>query len=129
MPNEPNLDDFKCLKEHFDSAVAAQDNITWIGDYPEYPEAVTGLMRYIATSPWCYYEYQPGTTQGILDRLDSANLVDVRSVLTAISRSERFCTGSWRSALQEGRLSAVIERAKKITEAEQGMAGQPAFSP
>ena len=117
MTTEPNRDDFELLQEHYDGAVAVRDKISWSGDYPDYPYAVTALMRYITSSPWCNHEYQPTATNGILARLDTADLLEVRSVLTSISRGERFTAGSWRTALHDGHLSAVIERAENLTEA------------
>jgi hypothetical protein len=102
------------LQAHFNSAMAVRHDIVWRGNYPEYPEPIAGLMNYIGSSPWCNDQYDPGDTGAIFDRLYSADLADVRTVLTAIYRSERFCDGGWEIYLSDGVLARVIERARHL---------------
>ena len=117
MTNEPTASDATHLREHLDSAILVRDQIAWDGDYPDYPSQIRELMNYITSSSWCNPQYKPTETKEILTRLDSADLSEVRSVLTAVSRSERFCTGAWKNALEDGRLDQVVSRAEKITKA------------
>ena len=118
MNSEPTADDFALLLRYFEEAMAGREAISWsdgFPDYPVYPEAVEALMDYISSSPWCNHEYEPGETKEILDHIDSADMTQVRSALTAIARHERFCDGSWQGSLEDGILSPVIERARQLT--------------
>ena len=105
------------LREHFDTAMSVCDQISWEGNYPAYPDEVSALMRYITASPWCNPQYKPTETKAVLERIQGANLDEVRSVLTAASRSERFCTGAWKDALEVGRLDLIVARAEELTNA------------
>jgi hypothetical protein len=98
MTEAPTKDDAIRLREHLDAAISVCEQINCDGDYPEYPSAIGGLMRYITSSPWGNHQYKPTETKKILMRLDTANLDEIRSALTAVSRSERFCTGAWKNA-------------------------------
>lgn len=114
MSSEPTIGDQSRLQAHFDAAMAVRHEIPWKAGFPEYPEAITALMHYIGSSPWCDDHYDPGATGTVFDRLDSADLTDVRTVLTAIHRSERFCDGAWELYLNDGALARVIERAAHL---------------
>lgn len=114
MPTVPNIDDFECLTKHCARAMTVAHEMTWLDDYPDYPDAVIDLMNYINTSPWCDVEYPPEKTLEIFENVKTVDLLEVRSALTAISRAERFCTGSWISALRDGKLHNVIERARQL---------------
>ena len=114
MTEAPTKDDATRLREHLDAAIFVREQINCDGDYPEYPSAISGLMRYITSSPWCNQQYKPTETKEILTRLDTADLDDIRSVLTAVSRSERFCTGAWKNALADGRLDVIVSRAEQL---------------
>ncbi len=64
----PNRDDFHCLTQHYARAVSVADKMTWLDDYPEYPDAVIDLMNYINTSPWCDVENPSEKTMEIFHR-------------------------------------------------------------
>lgn len=117
MTNKPTAEDARRLREQLEAATLVRGEIAWEKDYPDYPKQISDLMTYITTSPWCNREYKPSETREILARLDTANLLEIMSVLTAISRSERFCTGAWQGALEKGMLDKVVSRAEQITEA------------
>ena len=114
MFTQPNADDFHSLQEHYTRAMKVADEMTWLDDYPEYPDTVIDLMNYINTSPWCDVEYPPEKSLEIFENVKTADLLEVRSALTAISRAERFCTGSWITAFNDGKLKNVIERAREL---------------
>ena len=117
MSDYPTEDDAKRLRGLVDSAMAVRYDITWDHDYPNYPEQIRELMTYITTSVWCNSQYKPAKTKQIPDHLDQADLEEVRSLLTALSRSERFLTGSWKNALESGRLENVVQRAEQLIRA------------
>lgn len=113
----PTTEDFEALQSHFESAIAVQEMIAWKDGLPNYPVPISTFFNYITSSPWCDYQYDPADTNDILNRIDTANISEVRSALTAISRIERFCTGAWEDALENEYLSSVIERARELTNA------------
>jgi len=118
MNAEPTSQDLNLLKAHYESAVADRDAMEWTGDSPDYPESIPALMTYVTSSAWCNQDYQPTETKEILGRLQSASLSEVCSVLTAISRSERFCTGSWKRVMEDGKMSLVVARAEELMKPE-----------
>lgn len=111
MSSPVTPEDLKTLQTHLASALATVADTRWEGLYPQYPEAIPSLMGYIMSSPWGDHAYQPSRTSEILSRLDRADLAEIRSVLTAISRSERFGDGNWEAFLKSGTLTAVVQRA------------------
>lgn len=117
MTNDPTADDAKRLREYLDAASSVRGDIAWEEDHPDYPSQIGDLMGYIANSPWCYPGYRPAAIREILENIDTADLTEIRSLLTAIFRSERFCSGAWKSALEEGMLNQVVSRAEQITKA------------
>ena len=84
-----------------------------LGNWP-YPEEVHEMMDLILRSNWCKYDYDFRTTRRTLDDLENASLEDIRSAMTHITRSERYCTGSWEGVLERGVISRLIERAREI---------------
>ena len=117
MNTGPTARDLDELRGYFDAAISACDEIGIKDGYPVYPKPISEFMRYIASSSWCDHNYKPAETRDILSRIDSASISEVKSALTAVSRSERFSTGAWKTALVEGRISLVVERAAKILKA------------
>ena len=114
MTTDPTAQDLANLKEHFQNAMVVKDQVGSKAGYPTYPDAISSLMHFITASPWCNTEYRLEHVAGILDRIDFADMTEVRSALTAIARSERFSMGAWLSALNNGSLSVVIDRAEQL---------------
>ena len=117
MTEDPTAADAIQLREYLDAATTARGKISWDGDYPEYPREISDLMHYITNSTWCNHQYDPTEAKNILERLGSADFNEIRSILTAVSRSERFCTGAWKSTLEGGTLDDIVSRAEQITKA------------
>ena len=112
-PNElPTRQDIKQLLEKY--AAATKSEISWAAHYPNYPDSVLALMQYITSSAWCNPNYPAGNMSEIFDRVDSASVIDVTSMLTAIARGERFVTGHWKASIESGQLKAVINRALQL---------------
>lgn len=86
-----------------------------LGDWP-YPEEVHEMMDFILRSNWRKYDYVTRTTRRILDNLENASLEDIRSAMTHVARSERYCTGSWGGVIERGIIICLVERAGEILE-------------
>ena len=111
---QPALSDLERLEAHFQSAMSARKDIRWSGLLVEYPEPVSALMLYLAEPPWCDFDYDPCDTERILGRMATADMAEVRSVLTAMFRCERFCDGGWEGALGDGTLASAVARAREL---------------
>lgn len=111
---QPALVDLERLEALFQSAMSALKDIRWSGLFVEYPEAVSALMRYLAESPWCDFDYDPCNTERILGRMATADLAEVRSALTAMCRCERFCEGGWEGVLDDGTFASAVARAREL---------------
>lgn len=110
--NLPTQQDAEQLREKYERAATAK--ITWKETYPDYPDSVLALMHYITSSVWRNPKYPAGEMQDIFARLETASVVEVKSMLTSIARGERFCTGYWQSSIESGQLKAVIDRAIQL---------------
>jgi hypothetical protein len=110
----PTRDDFLRLVKLHKLALETVSEIGHNEGFIIYPEPVLELMRYLSLPPWNDPGYDPGHTVEVLRRIDGADIGEVRSVLTAACRSERFCDGAWEAVLRDGVLSKVLRRADQI---------------
>ena len=112
----PTKQDVEQLRERYESAATAE--ITWKEAYPDYPDSVLALMDCITSSVWRNPKYPADDMQDIFARLETASVIEVKSMLTSIARGERFCTGYWQSSIESGQLKAVIDRAIQLLKPE-----------
>ena len=97
---------------------------------PEYNETVTAFMDTIANSGCWMVSYDPEEATTMLQNeaaVSGASLAEVRRMLTAVVRGERFSDGWWASVIESGAVRRLLER---LTEIErQGLAGARASTP
>jgi hypothetical protein len=108
------LEDVLELEISYHKAVSALEKIEWQGMYPVYPIEISDFMRLLDSAKWLSRDYQPDEVSQILANIDAASMEDIKTILTAALRSERFGDGMWISILKGGTLTAVIARAKDI---------------
>ena len=111
---QPTFADLERLEAFLQAAMSALGDIRWDDMYPEYPEAVSALMEYIAVSPWCDFDYDPQDAERILGHMENANMEEVRSAITAMCRYERFCSGGWERLLNDGSVASAVGRARTL---------------
>lgn len=105
---------FDAAKAAFDAARAAGEPMRWEGSSPVYPPDVARLMNHVTASAWCDPGYDPAATAGLFERIPDLRLAEIRSLLTAIARSERFVGGAWWTVLEQDRMPAILDRAEQL---------------
>jgi hypothetical protein len=110
-----NKDELNRLVSAYKAAMSEVANIESLDGYPSYPNEISEFMKMLQNEPWVAYEYQPNKTKEILDSIEHASLTEVRCVLTAAARSERFFDGSWVNILEGKVLDPVISRLQVIS--------------
>lgn len=78
--------------------------------FPSYPSDIETFMALLLEPPWVAFDYDPFRTQEILDRVSEASFEDIRKLLTAIQRAERFCDGAWKASLEDGSIERIVAR-------------------
>jgi len=78
--------------------------------YPSYPDSIRELMSYLARSQFLHREYNKFKINGILQNLDEVGFEELTAALTAICRSEKWCTGSWKMHLENKSMLPLLKR-------------------
>jgi len=109
-------EELKLLENKYNLALASVDEIKQINYYPSYPAAISEFMACLVQSPWGDYNYKPEHVSTIMEKIESATFDEIRWVLTASNRAERFCDGSWRETLEKQKLTPVFKRLNALLE-------------
>lgn len=104
------------LEQSYAEAKANTDQIGVAHGYPAYPKVVSKFMLSLSVGKWGNKAYSPSKTQALIKAIETADMLDCRSILTACSRGERFSDGYWISVLKSDVLDKVIARAKILTQ-------------
>jgi hypothetical protein len=92
-------------------AVQADGSVTTA--YPVYTADVNLFFHYVSQPCWCDFEYAHKRAEDWLNDdafIARASLDEVKTMLTHITRGERFCDGYWGGMLRRGRIQAVLRR-------------------
>lgn len=84
---------------------------------PEYDPVVREFIRVASAECWLDREYNPEEARQMLESeecIASANLAQVRTMLTYCVRGERFCSGHWSSAIKGGYIRRLLDRLTEI---------------
>ena len=113
-----NLNDFEELEKKYTQAVNAASKITAAENgYFDYPTEINDFMGMLSKEPWVNFEYNPSDVSEILESVNTANLIQIKTVFTGTCRGERYFNGHWKNVLETKRLDPVFERLKKIINA------------
>ena len=85
--------------------------------YPEYPEVVKEFFRAASADCWSDYQYVPADAKTNLEKpgfVESADLNQIKTVLTYCVRGERFCVGFWRGMVDDGYIRRILERLAQL---------------
>ncbi len=85
--------------------------------HPEYHPVVLEFFRYLGSSCWVNYGYNPvdeGEKINDDEFISNANLESIRSMFTWCQRGERFCDDHWESILRNGKVFMLLLRLKEI---------------
>ncbi|KZM39329.1 hypothetical protein OA92_20795 [Marinomonas sp. SBI22] len=102
------MNDLLELLQAADDEVA---NIKWEEHHPEYPDAINKLMTALGKSDLMFKDYRKHNFKGVIENINKADLEQLKCVITAILRSERWVTGSWKTHLEKGHLQSAIKQA------------------
>ena len=89
----------------------------WQGYYPVYAADVTEFVRLVGDSWWMDTSYQPNEAGQMLADdavVQSANLDQIKTMLTFFIRGERFSGGHWGDLLENGRVQSLLHRLKML---------------
>lgn len=85
--------------------------------WPVYSGDVGDFFGVLDEIPWADFDYQPERAKRMLgdeDAIRVASLQDVKEALAYCTRGERFCTGFWATAIEEGHIRRLLERLSDI---------------
>lgn len=92
MINKKTIED---LEGKYLLALQFVNKIEVVHNYPKYPNEINEFMGALTQDPWGVLNYGTHDSQQILKSIESADLFQIRCVLTALGREERFCEGAW----------------------------------
>ena len=95
----------------------APDGQTIEWPWPEYEDVVNDFFDLASSDCWCDFQYRPDAAAAMLeDRnlLASADLAQVRTMLTYCARGERFCDGHWGEMITNGHIERLLRRLEEI---------------
>ena len=102
------------LLDAFARARRSVDRIAWDDKtWWSYPAEITAFFQLLSQAPWTDAQYQPARD---LQRLDDAAFLaaatpdELRAVLTAAMRAERFSEGAWKTMFDRKQLEPVMTR-------------------
>ena len=84
--------------------------------YPNYHPLVHEFFR-LGGGPWIDYEYNPEQSYHMLkdeNRVKTASLTEIKSMLTFCVRGERFSDGHWADMIEKGYIRRILERLNEI---------------
>jgi len=79
--------------------------------YPEYPPEIEEFFREVSQPWWCDYDYDTRDAQKLIEeKIDTADIDQIKTMLTYVARGERFCDGFWIRVLRSGKLIQIFRR-------------------
>ena len=105
---------------HSFSVPGRQFRTRWSEDIlpqPYYPADVLEFFQRAGMEWWMDATYDPSTSAEMLDdeqRVMSADINSIKTMLTFCVRGERFADGFWGSILEDGRLLRLLRRLEQI---------------
>lgn len=81
--------------------------------WPEYDEVVVEFYRLASSECWADYGYQPEEAGRMLEDnelIKTADLAQIKTMLTYCVRGERFSTGCWAAMIKGGQVRRLLQR-------------------
>jgi hypothetical protein len=94
-----------------------QNNGSFTMPYPNYNPLVEEFFHLVSSDGWLDYEYDPEPSYQMLkdeDRIKTASLAEIKTMLTFCVRGERFSDGHWGEMIEEGYIRRLLERLNEI---------------
>ena len=123
LPTPPEIDELVSFLPRL-SAEGFQAVTSWRGGnrgsddarslpWPEYPDIVTEFFRVAARECWSDYDYRPDDAGRLLmneETVRTADLEQIKTMLTFCVRGERFSDGHWAAMIEGGHVRRLLER-------------------
>ncbi len=118
-PTQQDMDELLAFlpmfsQQGYDPLVSTANNV---GCYPQYNPDVGRFFTAAGGHRWTDYNYVPSAMKNAYDDdsfIATANLEQIKSLITYCVRAERFCDGAWKSMIASGRLQCILERLRAI---------------
>ncbi|OHB78940.1 MAG: hypothetical protein A2Z25_21430 [Planctomycetes bacterium RBG_16_55_9] len=84
---------------------------------PEYDPVVDEFFRVASKECWADYDYPPEEAGRMLENPDvikTADINQIKTMLTYCVRGERFCDGHWSAMIEGGHVRRLLERLAEI---------------
>ena len=88
--------------------------------WPEYHEVVEEFSRVASGECWSDYDYRPDEAGRMLEKDDvirTADLDQIKTMLTYCVRGERFCDGHWGAMIEGGYVRRLLQRVAELRSA------------
>lgn len=95
-----------------------KDGVITMG-WPEYEDLVEEFFEAASAECWDDHGYSSKNPSEMLkndDAVKSANLSEIKAMLTFCVRGERFCDGHWGAMIEEGHIRRLLERLSEFLE-------------
>ena len=87
--------------------------------YPKYDPLVDEFFRHVAGDGWLDSGYKPEDAYAMLrneNKVKTASLEQIQTMLTFCIRGERFSDGHWGEMIEKGYIRQLLERLNEIKE-------------
>ncbi|MBL0353981.1 MAG: DUF6508 domain-containing protein [Candidatus Dechloromonas phosphoritropha] len=85
--------------------------------WPEYDEVVEEFFRIASRECWSDYAYSPEVAGRMLEDdevVNTADLAQIKTMLTYCVRGERFCEGHWSAMIEDGDVRRLLQRLAEL---------------
>ena len=85
--------------------------------WPEYDPVVEAFVRVASSECWTDYDYNPESAGQLLEMdesVQSADLDQIKTMLTYCVRGERFCSGHWEAMIESGNVRKLLQRLSEL---------------
>lgn len=85
--------------------------------WPRYDAVVDEFFRVASKECWCDYDYRPQDAGRMIEDADfiqTADLAQIKTMLTFVVRGERFCDGHWGTMIKGGHIRRLLERLAEL---------------
>ncbi len=85
--------------------------------WPEYEKPVEEFFKVASGECWIDHNYHPAETGRMLqdeEAVQTADLAQIKAMLTFCVRGERFCDGHWGSMIRNGHVRRLLQRLAEI---------------
>ncbi len=113
-----SADDFAPI-DHWSHGTSA-DGVTPTLSWPQYNRLVEAFIEVASRECWRDRHYDPDVAGRLLDSPDAvatADLAQVKAMLTYCVRGERFCEGHWGALISEGKVQRLLRRVAALSSA------------